>query len=200
MVVEFSGVGLFSLLMGSINNLVVSEQKLQDVIDDRMEDLDIWLRKLDKSRKKILPKHLYDNIKDFVEKSFYFDFNLIRKDEFYDQMKPKIRFELVKTLFSQFKSNFDYMFNDTQFGFEGGSEFICDFLSNLYSRIYLPGEEIIQYGESVAELYMIQEGIVILSLKGVGVENEFFLLPTYSYFGCFQILYDLKSQIVYKSG
>ena len=78
MVIEFLGIALFSFLMGSINTLVVSDQKLQDIIDERTEDLDIWLRRLDKSRTKILPKHLYDSIKDFVEKSFYFDYNLIR--------------------------------------------------------------------------------------------------------------------------
>jgi hypothetical protein len=39
---------------------------------------------LDKSRTKILPKNLYDSIKDFVERSFYFDFILIRQQEFYE--------------------------------------------------------------------------------------------------------------------
>lgn len=78
MVIEFLGIALFSFLMGSINTLVVTDQKLQDIIDDRIEDLDIWLRRLDKSRTKILPKNLYDSIKDFVEQSFYFDYNLIR--------------------------------------------------------------------------------------------------------------------------
>lgn len=92
------------------------------------------------------------------------------------------------------------MFDDDEYGFDGGREFICDFLSNLYSRIYLPGNDIIQYGDDFPELYMIQEGIVILSLKGIGPDNEFFILPTYSYFGDYQILYDLKSQIVFKSG
>ena len=29
---------------------------------------------------------------------------------------------------------------------------------------------------------------------------EFFILPTYSYFGDYQILYNLKSQISYKAG
>ena len=78
MIVEFLGIGLFSFLMGSINNLVTSDQKLQDILDERIEDLDIWLRRLDKSRTKLLPKYLYDSIKDFVEKSFHFDYNLIR--------------------------------------------------------------------------------------------------------------------------
>ena len=30
-------------------------------------------------------------------------------------------------------------------------------------------------------------------------EHEFFVLPTYSYFGDYQILFDLKSQILYKA-
>jgi hypothetical protein len=34
---------------------------------------------------------------------------------------------------------------------------------------------------------MIQNGIVMLSLKGIGSENEFFILPTYTYFGDYQI-------------
>lgn len=78
MAIEFLGIALFSFLMGSINTLVVTDQKLQDIIDERIEDLDIWLRRLDKSRTKILPKNLYDSIKDFVDRAFYFDYNLIR--------------------------------------------------------------------------------------------------------------------------
>ena len=115
-------------------------------------------------------------------------------------MKPKIRHKLINELFKKFKKDFEYMFEDDEFGFEAGNEFICDFISHMYSRIYLPGNEIIEYGDSFPELFMIQDGIVKLSLKGIGSENEFFILPTYTYFGDYQILYDLKSQIVYKSG
>ena len=81
------------------------------------------------------------------------------------------------------------MFDDDDFGFGAGKEFICDFMSNLYSRIYLPTEDeydaVIQYGETFPELYMIQEGIVLVSLKGIGKENNFLVLQTNSYFGDF---------------
>lgn len=50
MAVEFIGIGFFSFFMGSINSILVLESKLQDIIEEKMEDLDIWLRKLDKSR------------------------------------------------------------------------------------------------------------------------------------------------------
>lgn len=85
MAVEFIGIGFFSFLMGSINNILVQESKLQDIIDEKIEDLDIWLRRLDKSRiNKHLPTGLYDNIKEYVEASFLMDNKLIKTYEFFD--------------------------------------------------------------------------------------------------------------------
>lgn len=48
MIVEFLGIGVFSYLMGSINNLVAAESTLQEVIDERIEGIETWLRKLEK--------------------------------------------------------------------------------------------------------------------------------------------------------
>jgi hypothetical protein len=47
MALEFIGIAFFSLLMGSINNILVQESKLQDIMDEKIEELEIWLRKLD---------------------------------------------------------------------------------------------------------------------------------------------------------
>lgn len=91
MIVEFLGIGVFSYLMGSINNLVGSECSLQDVIDERIEEIEAWLRKLEKSRSKNFSKQLYDAIKDYTEKSYYYDYNQIQNNEFFIQLKPRIR-------------------------------------------------------------------------------------------------------------
>jgi len=81
MAVEFIGIGFFSFLMGSINNFIMQESKLQDIIDEKIEDLDIWLRRLDKSRtNKHLPRGLYENIKSYVEASFLLNYNLIQQN------------------------------------------------------------------------------------------------------------------------
>ena len=88
------------------------------------------------------------------------------------------------------------MFEDDEF--EAGKEFISDFLSHLYCRIYIPRSEIVKHGETFPELYLIYKGIVVLSLKGVSKENEFFVLLTFSFFGDYQIIMNLRSQIVYK--
>lgn len=83
------------------------------------------------------------------------------------------------------------MFEDD--GFEAGQEFISDFLSNLYCRIYLPRSEIIKKGESFSELYLIYKGVVVVTLNSKSKENILMRLPTNSYFGDYQILYNLKS-------
>jgi hypothetical protein len=44
---EFIGIAFFSLLMSSINNILVQESKVQDIIDEKIDALEVWLRKLD---------------------------------------------------------------------------------------------------------------------------------------------------------
>ena len=100
MILEFLGIFMFSIFMGTISDLLGHEPQLSDIIDERMEELDVWLRKLDKSRTGLLPRTTYEAIKDFVLKSFFHDFNLIRGEEFFDQLKPRIRHKMVKELFS----------------------------------------------------------------------------------------------------
>ena len=67
MSVEFMGIGIFSYLMGSINNLIGSEETFQEMIDERIENIELWLRKLEKARPKNFSKNLYDSIKEYTE-------------------------------------------------------------------------------------------------------------------------------------
>lgn len=39
-----------------------------------MEEIETWLRKLEKSRQKNFSKVLYDAIKDYTERSYYYDY------------------------------------------------------------------------------------------------------------------------------
>ena len=71
------GIAVFSYLMGSINSIISSESTIQLVIDTRIEDIEGWLRKIEKSRNKNFSKQLYDAIKDYTEKSYYYDYSNI---------------------------------------------------------------------------------------------------------------------------
>ena len=60
MIVEFFGIAFFSFLVGSINNLVVNGDDNNDIVNTTLENVDIWLVKLDSARKnKSLPERLY---------------------------------------------------------------------------------------------------------------------------------------------
>ena len=67
MFVEFMGIGVFSFLMNSINSLFGSETQLLDIIDRRIEDVETWLRNLEKRRNKNLTKQMFDSVKVYTE-------------------------------------------------------------------------------------------------------------------------------------
>ena len=97
--------------------------------------------------------------------------------EFFGQLKPSLKYKLLDELFGPFKANFHYMFEDEEFGFEAGKEFISDFLSQLYCRIFIPRGDIIKVGETFPELYMIKQGSVNVHYKGNSRESIILRLP-----------------------
>lgn len=74
MIVEFLGIGVFSWLMGSINSMVSSDNQLQDIIDARMEEVEEWIRKMEKARSKNFGIIIFKNIKRFTLLAFMNDF------------------------------------------------------------------------------------------------------------------------------
>ena len=50
MIVEFIGILFFSIMMGSINEIFLESSAETDIIDSKLESVDVWLVKLDNSR------------------------------------------------------------------------------------------------------------------------------------------------------
>lgn len=193
--------------MNSINTLFDEEITLTQILDKRNDRIERWLNDLQSIRSKNFNKQIYDAVKNYSAKSYYFDYCGIKNDQngnnFFDILKPRLRHRLVSQLFNQFLTRFYYMFYDDWF--EAGVEFKNDFISNIYSRLYLPKHQIVGEGENFCEIMMIQQGVVNLYLnykdnyQDIDHDFKFFILPTYSYFGDYQILYNLRSQIIYKA-
>jgi hypothetical protein len=101
--------------MNCISDLFSTDTTIQNIIDDRTEEIEDWLRKLEKCRAKHFGKLLFDAIKEFTEKSYYHDFSGIHEYDFFNQLKPRVRHKLISGLFHPFISNFFYMFNDNEF-------------------------------------------------------------------------------------
>ena len=71
-----------------------------------------------------------------------------------------------------------------------------------YCKITRPGKTLVSYKSSVKELYFIQQGqIEVLNAEHdeINKQTPILFLPQYSYFGDYQILLNLKSNLVFKS-
>lgn len=77
-ILEFLGLTFFSFLMGSINDIFDTADNFDDLIEEKLDQLDMWVKKIEKSNK---PFHiqpiLYADIRKYVEQAFMYDFNLV---------------------------------------------------------------------------------------------------------------------------
>jgi hypothetical protein len=193
MVLEFIGLSFFSFLMGSINNMLKRTDNFENMIDEKLSLLDIWIKKIEKSNKPyFIPPELYSNIKQYVKDAFLHDFNLIIEEfNFYQQIPPKLQNDITNTIFKEFQHNFKHFFDYCERGFTN------ELIINMYARIYPPDEYVVQYGSKFREVFFIREGGVLLYNKYQ--MRDFMLLPQFSVFGDYQILCDLNSNIVFKT-
>lgn len=99
-------------------------------------------------------------------------------------------------VFKEFERSFNHFFEECERGFTN------ELIINMYCRIYTPGKTVISYKSNVKEMYFIRQGLV----EVYNNENDekfkdkpILYLPKYSYFGDYQILNSLKSNIVFKT-
>jgi hypothetical protein len=52
---EFIGLTFFSFLMGSMNSIFNTSDKFDDLIEEKLDALDMWIKKIEKSNK---PYHI----------------------------------------------------------------------------------------------------------------------------------------------
>ena len=67
MCVEFIGLTFFSMLTGTISTMFSGDQSFESLINARMEELDLWLLRLENCNKQEkIPNKLYHSIKEFI--------------------------------------------------------------------------------------------------------------------------------------
>ena len=85
MVVEFTGLVIFSFLMNSVSTVFSSSDEFEDHKEDKLDNLDIWIKKIEKSNaEKHIHPILYDEVYKDVEQAIFQDFNMLIEDfDFY---------------------------------------------------------------------------------------------------------------------
>ena len=65
---EFLGLTFFSFLMGSINGIFNTSDNFDDLIEEKLDSLDMWIKKIEKSNKPFhIKPSLYNDIRKYVE-------------------------------------------------------------------------------------------------------------------------------------
>ena len=99
-------------------------------------------------------------------------------------------------VFKEFERSFNHFFEECERGFTN------EIIINMYCRIYTPGKTVIAYKSNVKEMYFIRQGLVEVynnENDEIHKEKPILYLPKNSYFGDYQILKNLKSNIVFKT-
>ena len=119
MIVMFFGLTFFSLLSGTIQSVLSSDESFDSLIQIRMDQLDHWILRLEATNNNNkLPCDLYHSIKVYIEDAFLFDYNLIIEEyDFYQKLPSDIQNRVNDSLFGNFKENFHFFFHKTEIGF-----------------------------------------------------------------------------------
>ena len=91
-ILEFVGLTFFSFLMGTINGIFNTKDNFDDLIEEKLDSLDMWIKKIEKSNKPFhIQPTLYNDIRKYVEQAFMYDFNLVIEEfTFYQHLTPKM--------------------------------------------------------------------------------------------------------------
>jgi hypothetical protein len=186
--------------MGSITNIFSITDNFDDLIEKKLDTLDMWIKKIEKSN---IPYHiqptLYNDIRNYVEYAFRHDFNLVVEEfDFYHQITPKMQTELIQNtrVFQEFERSFNHFFDECERGFTN------ELIIQMFCRIYPSGWNVITYRSNVKQMYFIRQGIVEVfnsDQDEIVTKKPILYLPKFSYFGDYQILLKLKSNLQFKT-
>jgi hypothetical protein len=183
--IEFTGVIVFVVLMYLVDNIVSTNSSFTAFFFDKIRQFDIWFTLVEQCKQ---PKHmspeLYLTMYENISVSMYSDFNiLIEEHTFFDNISPRLQTKLIDLMFHDFIKNFSLFFEKME------RNLINQIVVNLHARVFQPGQEILKPGKKVHEVFFIVEGQVAIC-ENQGLQEPFCILPRYSYFGEYEVLYN----------
>ena len=120
-----------------------------------------------------------------------YDFNMIIEEfTFFEQCTPRMQSDIITKLFDDFIVKFDNFFSNCE------QAFINEIIVNLYIRRINKGDEMWSCGRKIQQMYFLSEGNIDFYTKS----NLLFIqLPPTTVLGDYQILFNLKTNVIAKA-
>ena len=78
-----------------------------------------------------------------------------KQNRFYNDLPPKLKTRIVEESMMKTYEMFEFFFVDKSTGFAPDKVFVRKMLSSLRSKVYMPGNPIVQAGQWFNEMYFI---------------------------------------------
>ena len=193
-VLEMVSVGMQALLLVTIWSILrLQDKAFDDIVFGHMTNLDGWLLKIQKAgHPYYLPKHLCTEIVKDIEEAFLFDFNIIIEEfDLYQKLPPGVQSQLITYIFPEFIERFNHFLGKCENGFRN------ELIIQMYTRRMYPNTEVIYNQKMFEEIYFVMQGKV--ELFSVPENVKFMDMPENTVFGEYQVIFNLKSNISYRT-
>jgi len=136
--VQFAGLYFFSIISGLYGTLI-TVPTVHEIVDAKSSDITNYLQCIDHCRTDINMDHtIYDKSIEFINKSYLYGVvsTLNYDNNFYSNMPPSIKQNLVFTLLRAYYKKFFFFFNDIEDQHFANKVFIRKVLSSLDCQIF----------------------------------------------------------------
>jgi hypothetical protein len=125
------------------------ETPIDVIMANRKFELSFYIHRIDKQKKrKKITDQYYDRISEYADlqtlKSTHDSFVL---SYYFKNLPPRLKTMLVDTCLRTTYKNFYYFFHDVDTGFNADKVLIRKIITNLFSSMHFPGEEIYSPGK-----------------------------------------------------
>ena len=198
MVIELIGLAAFSYILGVLKSIEFNKSSIKLIIEKK-KNIAKFLDAVNNNQKElVLPHEILERALSNLDMTYNYSYNYVfYSNEFYSQIKPRLKSELLVSTLSQQYIKFIDFFTWQDLNFQSSERFIMQVLVNLECVSFLPEGSIINRGEQVDYIYFIEKGTVTVSKMDDGL--PYAVMPRYSFIGDYQVLLGICSNATFKA-
>ena len=198
-VLEFVGISVFSTIIARISRIIAAKELVKDFMKEKEENMDKWVLWLANANPlehlnpefELALTHFLKEEQQYALQGYLFRY------EFYKQLSPTLKNDLIFTLAGPTIATFANFFSDNRDSFKASRRFVRKIVVNLVPKPYLANQTVIARKEMAPELYLIYKGSV--TVYSDVLHQRLTSLHPGSYFGDLCVLFNLQSSFIYQT-